>query len=108
MPASGMQADVLRPRGVHGPSLGRALPSRYDFGAWRVQTGICRSHLRAILARIQRKGAGAIEGRRPPMKDEIARFWSKVQKTESCWLWEGAKDAKGYGLFYPHRGSKIR
>lgn len=27
------------------------------------------------------------------------RFWSYVQKTESCWLWTGARDADGYGRF---------
>ena len=26
------------------------------------------------------------------------RFWQKVNKTESCWLWTGAK-ARGYGHF---------
>lgn len=31
-------------------------------------------------------------------KTEI-RFFSKVQKTDSCWLWNAAKDKKGYGLF---------
>lgn len=25
------------------------------------------------------------------------RFWSKVVKTESCWLWTGAKMKSGYG-----------
>jgi len=24
-------------------------------------------------------------------------FWKKVYKTESCWLWQGSKDRKGYG-----------
>lgn len=27
----------------------------------------------------------------------IERFWSRINKTESCWLWVGAK-AKGYGV----------
>lgn len=27
------------------------------------------------------------------------RFWAKVQKTESCWLWTGAIRDKGYGAF---------
>jgi hypothetical protein len=27
------------------------------------------------------------------------RFWSKVQKTDGCWLWTAALDDKGYGLF---------
>lgn len=26
------------------------------------------------------------------------RFWSKVQKTESCWLWIAAKNRGGYGV----------
>lgn len=25
------------------------------------------------------------------------RFWSKVEKTDSCWLWKGAIGKKGYG-----------
>jgi hypothetical protein len=28
-----------------------------------------------------------------------ARFWGKVQMSSGCWIWEGAKDAHGYGLF---------
>ncbi len=27
------------------------------------------------------------------------RFWSKVNKTNDCWIWMAAKDAKGYGRF---------
>lgn len=26
------------------------------------------------------------------------RFWSKVQKTEGCWIWKGGRHAKGYGI----------
>lgn len=29
----------------------------------------------------------------------MERFWNKVQKTETCWLWEGAKQSGGYGRF---------
>jgi hypothetical protein len=25
------------------------------------------------------------------------RFWSKVKKTKTCWVWTGAKDKDGYG-----------
>jgi hypothetical protein len=34
------------------------------------------------------------------MKDQSVeeRFWAKVNKTETCWLWTGAKHEKGYGL----------
>ena len=26
-----------------------------------------------------------------------ALFWSKVKKTDSCWLWQGSADRRGYG-----------
>ena len=29
------------------------------------------------------------------------RFWQKVEKTETCWLWLGAKNSCGYGYFRP-------
>lgn len=28
---------------------------------------------------------------------QIARFWSHVEKTDTCWIWTGGKDGKGYG-----------
>lgn len=31
--------------------------------------------------------------------DPIVRFWAKVTKTESCWLWTGGKTIGGYGTF---------
>ena len=27
------------------------------------------------------------------------RFWSKVEKTDSCWNWKGGKTSAGYGVF---------
>lgn len=27
------------------------------------------------------------------------RFWSKVDKTDTCWLWTGTRTGKGYGRF---------
>lgn len=37
----------------------------------------------------------------PPTDEEIARrIWPKVIKTETCWLWTGARHAKyGHGMF---------
>lgn len=29
------------------------------------------------------------------------RFWSKVKKTDSCWIWTGSLKANGYGQFHP-------
>ena len=44
------------------------------------------------------------------LPEELERFWSKVKKTETCWLWTGGTDAGGYGHFvtmgehgYAHR-----
>lgn len=31
---------------------------------------------------------------------DVRRFWKKVRKTPSCWLWSGALSNKGYGSFY--------
>jgi hypothetical protein len=31
------------------------------------------------------------------------RFWSKVEKTETCWLWLGHKALSGYGQFSVNR-----
>jgi hypothetical protein len=45
------------------------------------------------------------------MSDHLTEVWDrlpenlrrKINRTESCWLWTGHTDRKGYGLF--HRGS---
>lgn len=34
------------------------------------------------------------------MADLATRFWAKVKKTETCWLWQAAKSSNGYGRFY--------
>jgi hypothetical protein len=33
------------------------------------------------------------------MKTTEERFWEKVNKTETCWLWTAAKTWDGYGRF---------
>lgn len=38
-----------------------------------------------------------MKGPRP--KPEAERFWPKVEKTETCWLWTATIDAAGYGRF---------
>ncbi len=30
----------------------------------------------------------------------VEEFWLRVNKTQTCWLWLGAKDHKGYGFLY--------
>ena len=30
-------------------------------------------------------------------EEVLAKFWSRVEKTDTCWLWTGAKSTRGYG-----------
>lgn len=39
------------------------------------------------------------------METNWQKFWQRVNKTESCWIWTGAKDNDGYGHF--NSGQKI-
>lgn len=32
-------------------------------------------------------------------QSQVDRFWSLVEKTDECWLWNGSKKQMGYGLF---------
>ena len=36
------------------------------------------------------------------------RFWSKVEKTDSCWTWRAATNPKGYGVFVWEKGGGAR
>jgi hypothetical protein len=51
--------------------------------------GMCDAHYAA------RRRAGTL----PKRPTESERFWSKVEKTETCWLWTASKDRAGYGWF---------
>jgi hypothetical protein len=37
----------------------------------------------------------------------IARFWSRIEKTDGCWLWTGPLDHGGYGTFRFERQRKL-
>lgn len=37
----------------------------------------------------------------------LTRFWAKVRKTETCWLWKAGKISTGYGLFYNGQGYEL-
>jgi len=41
-------------------------------------------------------------------KHEIAeaRFWSKVNKSATCWMWTACKNSKGYGSLRPFNGER--
>ncbi len=34
------------------------------------------------------------------------KFWARVEKTETCWLWRGAQWGRGYGQFSAWDGQK--
>lgn len=34
-----------------------------------------------------------------PISDPLTRFWPKVNKTETCWLWTASTNQYGYGTF---------
>ncbi len=34
-----------------------------------------------------------------PRTSSCARFWPKVNKTDTCWLWQAGCDKDGYGAF---------
>jgi hypothetical protein len=36
----------------------------------------------------------------PNKKPFKERFWSRVRKTSGCWLWTGATNNHGYGIFH--------
>lgn len=40
-------------------------------------------------------------------KNPEERFWEKVQKTDTCWLWTAFRDEKGYGRFGAETGKII-
>lgn len=40
--------------------------------------------------------------------DPVQRFWSKVNKTESCWEWIASKASGGYGMFAINHDKLVR
>lgn len=42
----------------------------------------------------------------PPSVEE--RFWAKVNKTDTCWLWTASLDTRGYGQFGIRHGKLVR
>lgn len=53
---------------------------------------MCLKH----YARIERHGTLEVKSR---FQDPQKRFWSKVEKTDTCWNWIAAKNQYGYGMF---------
>ena len=38
--------------------------------------------------------------KRWPARDDEVRFWEKVRKTDTCWIWMASLDHAGYGQFH--------
>ena len=70
--------------------------------------GLCITHWR----RQERSGTtDSPQGRKPDGLSVYDWFMSKVEKTDTCWIWRGqvANQRFGYGLFYDaDKGKKIR
>ena len=62
--------------------------------------GLCNPHYK----RAQRSGTLPPRRRRDPM----ITFWSNVEKTQTCWIWQGNITRYGYGQFSPRRGANHR
>lgn len=41
----------------------------------------------------------------PAARPMVERFWEKVNKTETCWLWLGATTRNGYGQIFTKKVS---
>lgn len=60
-------------------------------GAEHLSRGWCAKH----YARWRRTGSPFTPSRRDMTVEE--RFWSKVSKTDGCWIWQGTRGRSGHG-----------
>ena len=51
------------------------------------------------MKRLGRKPVAIWRENQPMPKSAVSRFWSKVKKTEECWLWTGMQMRTGHGYF---------
>jgi hypothetical protein len=84
---------VVLPGGVKKPpARACSIPECDRPAAWR---GWCRTH----YFRWWRQGDPTIN-RNPGLELSLSeRFWGKVDKSGDCWVWTGAVNNKGYGIF---------
>jgi hypothetical protein len=53
------------------------------------------------------KAAILAERNRARARPADERFWPKVEKTGTCWLWGGARDRGGYGVFENQKAHRV-
>lgn len=98
---------VPAPPGFKGCSLCRQVKPETDFSL-TAGTGRRNSHCKVCKATLQkskRAAARLLPLTLPP--EEVARFWSSVDKGEGCWIWMGVRNELGYGIFTT-RHKKLR
>ena len=74
-------------------SDGRWIAKVYVDGRPRHITGTDREDVKARTEALYPRLA------EPVLSATERRFWSKVLRGPNCWLWEGARKERGYGLF---------
>lgn len=65
-----------------------------------IASSACRGMCGVHYARWNRRGATDLL----PVRTPSERFWEKVNKTETCWLWTASVDSDGYGQWGPPPG----
>ncbi len=67
---------------------------------WQLANGRELSHKERVTSTCETKlCVNPVHLTLTPWHDDEARFWTFVQKTDTCWLWTGAKFRKDYGAF---------
>jgi predicted DNA-binding protein YlxM (UPF0122 family) len=76
----------------------------YESGASKDEIARLYSVSQPTINSILKKGGvrirGVSESKLLRTKSLEDRFWANVDKTETCWLWTGWKDGKGYGKIH--------
>jgi hypothetical protein len=72
-----------------------------DCGKNSITKNYCENHYRRWL----RYGNPTAPTPKRKISDVNNRFWSKVVKTDNCWLWQASKNEHGYGKFRAERKS---
>lgn len=65
----------------------------------RISTGGRRFCRACVRAQSRAKRARKKSGSNSALANPRERFWSKVSKTDGCWLWEASRTRAGYGRF---------